>query len=581
MLQLRKYQQEAVDAVYQHLRQRDDNPCVVLPTGTGKSLCIAQIVTDAVNLWNGRVLVLAHVKELLEQNAEKIQVLCPDVKLGIYSAGLNRRDTDNPVIVAGIQSVYKRACELGPFDLIIIDEAHLLSPDSETMYQQFLKDAKIVNPHIRIVGMTATPYRLKGGLICKPENILNHICYEAGIREMIVQGYLAKLKSRSGKTKARLENLHIRGGEFIAAEMEAAMDQDYLVRSACREIVELTENRNSVLIFTTSVAHCEHVAAEISKISQQECSMVTGDTPAVERAEILARFKGETITSDLFDGTKPPLKYLANVNVLTTGFDATNIDCVVLLRPTASVGLYVQMIGRGTRLHPGKGNCLILDYGGNVLRHGPVDAVSVPDEKNGSGEAPAKECPECQALIHAAYAVCPECGFEFPAPNKSRHEAKADTAAVLTGEIEDNEYSVQDVFYAVHTKRGADENTPRTMRVQYQVGWHHYVSEWVCPEHSGWARQKFEKWWNQRSLCPPPRNAHEAVLLAEDGALARTKMITVRSVSGEKFDRVIGYELGEKPEYAPEPGWDDEVEEENVFEPSSMGTNWDEEELPF
>ncbi len=411
---------------------------------------IGQIVTDAVNLWNGRVLVLAHVKELLEQNAEKIQVLCSDVKLGIYSAGLNRRDTDNPVIVAGIQSIYKRACELGPFDLIIIDEAHLLSPDSETMYQQFLKDAKIVNPHIRIVGTTATPYRLKGGLICRPENILNHICYEAGIREMIVQGYLAKLKSRSGKAKASLDNLHIRGGEFIAAEMEAAMDQDYLVRSACREIVELTENRNSVLIFTTSVSHCEHVAAEISKISQQECGMVTGDTPAIERAEILARFKGETITSDLFDGTKPPLKYLANVNVLTTGFDATNIDCVVLLRPTASVGLYVQMIGRGARLHPGKGDCLILDYGGNVLRHGPVDAVSGPDEKNGSGEAPAKECPECQALIHAAYAVCPECGFEFPAPNKSRHEAKADTAVVLSGEIEDTEYTVQNISYSVH-----------------------------------------------------------------------------------------------------------------------------------
>ena len=532
------------------------------------------------------MLVLAHVKELLEQNAEKIQVLCPDLDLGIYSAGLKKRDTDNPVIVAGIQSIYKRACELGPFNLIIIDEAHLLSPDSETMYQQFLKDAKIVNPHIRIVGTTATPYRLKGGLICKPENILNHVCYEAGIREMIVQGYLSKLKSRSGKAKASLDTLHVRGGEFIAAEMEAAMDQDYLVRSACQDIVELTENRTSVLIFTTSVSHCQHVAAEISKISQQECGMVTGDTPAIERAEILARFKGETITSDLFDGTKPPLKYLTNVNVLTTGFDATNIDCVVLLRPTASVGLYVQMIGRGTRLHPGKEDCLILDYGGNVLRHGPVDAVSVPDEKTGSGEAPgeapAKECPECQALIHASYAICPECGFEFPAPNKNRHEAKADTAAVLSGEIEDTEYPVQNVFYSVHTKRGADESTPKTMRVEYDVGWQHQVSEWVCPEHTGWVRQKFEKWWQTRSICPPPQSAHEAVTLAEDGALARTKQITVRSVSGEKFDRVIAYNLTEKPEYHPEPGWADEVEDDNMSESIPSNIDWyDNDDIPF
>ena len=147
------------------------------------------------------------------------------------------------------------------------------------------------------------------------------------------------------------------------------MDTQSLVSSACAEIVELTRNRNSVLIFTTSVEHGQHVAAEISRRAGTECGIVTGDTPVGQRAELLARFKGETVQSDLFGGTKPPLKYLGNVNVLTTGFDATNVDCVVLLRPTASVGLYVQMVGRGTRLHPGKEDCLILDYGGNVLRH--------------------------------------------------------------------------------------------------------------------------------------------------------------------------------------------------------------------
>jgi DNA repair protein RadD len=119
---LRPYQQAAVDAVYEHLRERDDNPCVVLPTGTGKSLVLGQIATDAVSRWGGRVLVLAHVKELLEQNAEKIQALCGDLDVGVYSAGLKRRDTDHSVIVAGIQSVYRRACELGSFDLVIVDE---------------------------------------------------------------------------------------------------------------------------------------------------------------------------------------------------------------------------------------------------------------------------------------------------------------------------------------------------------------------------------------------------------------------------------------------------------------------------
>jgi DNA repair protein RadD len=439
----------------------------------------------------------------------------------------------------------------------------------------------VVNPHLRVIGLTATPYRLKGGEICQPENILNHVCYEAGIKEMIVQGYLCKLKSRGGRAKANLDGLHIRGGEFIASEMEAAMDTQSLVSSACAEIVELTRNRNSVLIFTTSVEHCQHVVAEISRRSGTECGVVTGDTPAGQRAELLARFKGQQVKDGLFGDVKQPLKYLANVNVLTTGFDATNVDCVVLLRPTASVGLYVQMVGRGTRLHLGKEDCLILDYGGNVLRHGPVDAVVVTDKTPGNGDAPAKECPNCHALIHAAYRHCPECNHEFPPP-QTELESTASGEGILSGEITDTDYDVTDVAFSVHTKRGADETAPKTMRIEYQVGWNQWISEWVCPEHIGWARQKFEKWWRERSMCSPPKSAHEAVVLAEDGALAKTKSITVRSVSDEKFDRVIRYEVGDKPEYFPEPGWNDGDDEPNDYANVPAGNDWfDDEDLPF
>ena len=158
MIQLRPYQQEAVAAVYEHLRTRDDNPCLVLPTGTGKSLVLGQIAADAVTLWGGRVLVLAHVRELLELNAAKIRALCPELKVGVYSAGLKSRDTAHPVIVAGIQSIYRRAAELDRFDLILVDECHRigLGDDGETMYRTFLADARIVNPMLRVIGLTAT-----------------------------------------------------------------------------------------------------------------------------------------------------------------------------------------------------------------------------------------------------------------------------------------------------------------------------------------------------------------------------------------------------------------------------------------
>jgi len=569
-ISLRPYQGEAVAAVYQHLRQRGDNPCVVIPTAGGKTPVMSTICCDAVEKWGGRVLVLAHVKELLQQTAKTLRQVAPNLDVGIYSAGLNSRDTDHAIIVAGIQSVYRRAGELDAFDLVMVDEAHLIPPSGEGMYQQFLAEAKVVNPNVRFIGLTATPYRMSSGIICGPEGekLLNHVCYEVGVKELIAQGYLCPLRSRAGKVKANLDNLHIRGGEFIASEVEATMDCYTLVNSACDEIVELTRSRRSVLIFTSGVKHGRHVASSIERVSGEACGFVCGDTPGLERKSILQRFKtGE-------------LKYLANVNVLTTGFDAPNIDCVAMLRPTNSPGLYYQMVGRGFRLHADKADCLVLDFGGNILRHGPVDDLQIKTPGQGSGEAPAKECPKCQALIHAAYATCPECDYEFPPPKQETHQANASNAGILSGQVTDSQYDITDTAYYIHTKRGADESAPKTMRIDYQVGWNDWQSEWVCPEHTGYARSKFEAWWRARCRESFPGTAQAAVAMAEAGCLAQTKAITVRSVAGGRsekkpFDRIVGYELGEIP---PRQDGSDECDGDDLACP-----NWppDDDEIPF
>ena len=537
MMQLRPYQRECVDAVYQHLRQRDDNPCVVIPTAGGKTPVMASICKDAVGLWDGRVLILAHVKELLEQTTDKLTQVCPEVKFGIYSAGLKRRDTEHSVIVAGIQSVYKKACELGAFNLIIVDEAHLIPPEGEGMYRTFLADTKVINPEVRVIGLTATPFRLKSGIICAPDNILNAVCYEVGVRELIRDGFLCPLVTKAGKEKADVDQLHVRAGEFIAGEVEDLMDQDRLVTAACAEIVALAHDRRSCLVFASGVKHGQHVARVLGEMSGQECGFVCGETPTAQRDELLERFRNGD------------LRYLANVNVLTTGFDAPNIDCVALLRPTMSPGLFYQMCGRGFRLHPGKANCLVLDFGGNVLRHGPVDHIRVREMAgNGNGEAPAKECPECQSVIAAGYAVCPDCGYQFPPPDRQRHDAKASEAGILSGQVTDTEYEVQDVTYSVHTKRGAPEDAPRTFRVDYRLGLTHWQSEFVCFEHDGYARQKAAAWWRQRSPDPVPETAQRAVEIAEGGGLAHTEKITVRSIVGERYDRIVRYKLGPMPD---------------------------------
>jgi len=246
-----------------------------------------------------------------------------------------------------------------------------------------------------------------------------------------------------------------------------------------------------------------------------------------------------------------------------------------MLRPTMSPGLYYQMVGRGFRLDPSKADCLVLDFGGNILRHGPVDALQIQDRASGGGEAPAKECPECQAVIHAAYATCPECGHEFPPPEREKHDHQASTAGILSGEVTETEYTVSEVYYSVHHKRDAPPEHPRTMRIDYRCGFNDYHSEWVCPEHTGYARGKFEAWWRARSNEPFPNTADEAVELAEAGSLAPTSAITVRSVAGEKFDRITDYQLGPIP---PRLDGGDERDDGNLPEP-----DWppDDSEIPF
>ncbi|MBU4399165.1 MAG: DEAD/DEAH box helicase [Planctomycetes bacterium] len=554
MVILRPYQNEAKAAIYDHLRTRDDNPCAVLPTASGKTPLLASICKDAVGLWEGRVLILAHVKELLEQTTDKLKQVCPEVNFGVYSAGLKRRDTEHAVIVAGIQSVYKKACELGSFNLIIVDEAHLIPPDGEGMYRTFLAEAKVVNPEVRVIGLTATPFRLKSGMICGPENILNAVCYEVGVRELIRDGYLCRLVTKAGTQKADTSGLHVRAGEFVAGEVEDLMDQDGLVVAACAEIVGLTHDRRSCLIFASGVKHGQHITKVMQEVSGRECGFVCGDTPTTQRDELLGRFRAGD------------LKYLANVNVLTTGFDAPNIDCVALLRPTMSPGLFYQMVGRSFRLHPGKQDALVLDFGGNVLRHGPVDQIRVRETAtNGNGQAPAKECPECHSVIAAGYAVCPDCGYEFPPPERQKHDPKASEAAILSGQPTDTEYEVQDVTYSVHTKRGAQEDAPQSLRVDYRLGLNHWQSEFICFEHDGYARQKAIQWWRQRSPDPVPDTAERAVEIAEGGGVAHTEKITVRNVAGEKYDTIVGHKLGPMPEPVPAGEFDDYDQSEIPF----------------
>lgn len=534
MLKLRNYQQDAIDKLYLWLKNHTGNPCVVAPTGSGKAILIAEVIRLCVEQWHGRVLVLAHVKELLEQEGEKLKRYLPHVKFTYYSAGIGEKDFNSDVVIAGIQSVYKKATQAGRFDLILVDEAHLIPDEGEGMYRTFLGEAQKVNPKVRLIGFTATPFRTGSGSIVGEDKLLTGTACDIPVRKLIDEGYLSPLKMKGSKVKIDCSGLHIRQGEFIASEVEDLITAE-IVSAACRDILERTQDRNSVLIFTPGVKHARMVADEIKRLSGNRCEVVTGDTPVYQRDKINAEFRGVT---DLTGETTYPLKYLSNVNVLTTGFDAPGIDCVVLLRPTASPVLYLQMIGRGLRIAPGKKDCLILDYGGNVMRHGPIDNITVTRWKGGEHVRRQKECPQCREFILPGFMICPECGYRFPEREKDRKQEnairisrEAGDGILLSGEERVTEYDVQDVKYRVtESKSGFN-----TVRVDYWYSNFQFISEWVSPENPK-AYRFFKRWWKQRSSLEPPTSA--ATVVSESYNFPRPLRIKVTETGGEQFKRV-------------------------------------------
>ena len=496
-LSLRPYQRAAIEALYDYFSASSGNPLVVMPTGTGKSLCIAGFTREAIAAYGDtRVLILTHVKELIQQNFMAMLRAWPEAPAGIYSAGLSRRDIHAQILFAGIQSIHRHARQVQRCDLVLIDEAHLLGRGDSGMYRSFLAQLNEINAGLlKVVGFTATPYRLDSGMLHEgKDRLFTDIAYEVPVLEMIQQGYLCPVVPKQTSTQLDVGGVGTRGGEFIAKDLEAAVDRDEVTRAAVAEIVQNGEGRGSWLVFCSGVAHARHVRDAIREhgISAET---VTGDTPGPERDGILAAFKAGR------------LRCVTNANVLTTGFDAPGTDLIALLRPTKSVGLYVQMVGRGTRLAEGKDDCLVLDFAGNTARHGPIDTVDGrKKEPAGDGEAPIKVCPECQTINHASARHCIECDHEFPPP-VVKVAPQAASNALLSTQIQAAWCDVTGVTYARHDKPGK----PASLRVTYECGLARH-SEWVCFEHTGFPRDKAVGWWRRRAgNLPPPATVDEAL----------------------------------------------------------------------
>lgn len=533
---LRDYQDQAVASIYSYFADgRGEAPLIVAPTGSGKSVIIAEFCRRAlVDYPETRILAATHQRELIQQNFQALLRMWPSAPAGIYSAGIGRRQARAQVLFAGVQSIHRKTREIGHVDLMLVDEAHLIPRNTNTQYGRLIDGLREINPAMKLIGATATPYRLDSGCLhTGDEALFDGICYDIPVAMLVQRGFLSPLISKRPGTVFDTRGLHKRGGEFIDAEMMARFATEEATEAAVAEIVALAADRRSWIAFCIGVDHAEQVR-DAMRGHGIAAEMVTGQTPSVERDRLLRQFKAGEI------------RCLTSVGVLTTGFDAPSVDLIAMLRPTASTGLYIQMAGRGMRIADGKEDCLVLDFAGNVLRHGPVDGIVLPGEKrpgDGDGEAPSKVCPECESIILIAARECPDCGHIFPAP-EPKIERTASVEAIMNLTATDEWRPVLDVDYARHRKAGS----PDSLRVEYLVGPKDrfvVVSEWVCFGHPGYARQKAVQWWSMWGAGPPPDTADEALarldeirrpadaVVVRDGKYHRIKRLRAVRPAGE------------------------------------------------
>lgn len=537
-LSLRPYQTEAIEALFDYWASEPGNPLIDLATGTGKAFVqaasIQRLITDYPDM---RFMSATHVEELVSQNFAELVGIWPWAPAGIYAASLGRRDAHSQIIFASVHTVYNKTARIGHIDVLFIDEAHLVGRDANSKYGKLIAGLRAINPDLKIVGLSATVYRLDSGRLDEGDDrIFDKVVYEYGIAQGVAEGYLTR-PATPGNISTRIDLTGVRtlAGEYKKSDLAAAVDRYETTRAAVQEICAYGERRKTWLIFGAGIEHVEHIRDEIRSYGIS-CESITSKTQ--NRSKIIEAYKGgkiRAITSDV---------------IMTTGTNVKGIDLIADLAPTKSTSRYVQKIGRMTRPLYARGydldtlegrlaaiaagpkpNALYLDFARNADYHGPVDDLRIRKPGKGDGEAPFKLCPECMYLCNASARRCAECDHEFPVNEQENIKAKPSVAPILSS-AEPEWLTVTGRGFRYHDKPGGTDS----VRVDFGCG---FVTHkmWVCPEHKGFAKQKADRFWAQHGgAMPAPKGVQEWI--DRGGELRPTEAISVRP-SGRYFE-VVG-----------------------------------------
>ena len=463
-ISLRSYQQDAVDAIRAAYRNGKRAPLYVAPTGSGKTITFSYMA-QASQAKGNRVIIMVHRQELIHQ----ICVALSDfsIRYGIIKAG-QCEQYGLLTQVASVQSLARRLDRVPEPAMLIVDEAHhSVSPSYASIFEAFR--------NTKILGATATPQRLDGrGL----GNVFDTMVLGPSVSDLIEQGFLARPVYYAPPSGVSTENLHIVGGDFDRAESEAVMDKAAITGSLVENYTKLCPGK-SAIAFTVSLKHAESVRAEFCAAGYRAES-IDGTMSDKDRRQR---------TNGLLDGT---IQILVSVDLLGEGFDAPGAEVGIMARPTASLALWRQQVGRILRPFPGKERAILLDHTGNCLRHGfaesPIEWTLDPARPKKATEKvfANRVCPQC-FRTHAWALACPECHYVYQVKPREIAEREGELTEITAEELEAKRLDRK-------REEGMARDFPALLAIEKARGY-----------KNGWASMR---WKSRRGMNPPmPKEA--------------------------------------------------------------------------
>jgi DNA repair protein RadD len=395
MFKLRDYQSKGIKEGIDHCKSSNEPVIFSYSVGSGKTVIIKEICKHVISK-GGQCLSLAHTVELLDGAAKTFGNGCC-----IYSAGFGKKELNQKMIYGGEKSIANALHKLPKIDLLCLDECDRLNDDKpESSYMKIVTHILKVNPKCRILGFTGTPERMGTGAIYGKKRFFKKIISE------VTAGYLLKLEyltqpitTEIDADKYDFEAKTIYTNKYLESVVKS---KHRLTKHIVDDITLKTENRNKVLIFASTIQHCDEI---LSHFPDNNALILSSKLTKHQRKDVLNSFHYGNC------------KYLINRDILTVGYDFPEIDALALLRPTESKRLLIQILGRSMRLHESKKNSLILDYAGNLDRHGSLDylfsgeVAKVKNKHKQNDEEPI-QCPQCGKHNKSTARKC-TCGFYF------------------------------------------------------------------------------------------------------------------------------------------------------------------------